>query len=197
MAPIGEADVIIQQHVRYAMAAAAIPVPLADIAAVTLVQLDMVRALSRRYAVDYDGARSNALLVSLAGASLARVGASLFKAVPVVGSLVGIAAQVVLSGAATYAAGQVFRGIFEESGTLASVDADQLRERYAAYVERGRELAQSLRDVASAPAAAADVERAASLDRLERLRRAGVITDDEFERLSDVWIEDADPDSAA
>jgi hypothetical protein len=125
------------------------------------------------------------------------VGASLFKAIPVAGSLVGIAAQVALSGAATYAAGQVFRGVFEESGALEAVDADQLRERYEAYVERGRELARSLRNGSYAPPDAGNVERAASLDRLERLRRTGVITDDEFERLSEVWIEDVDPDSAA
>ena len=36
-----ETDTIIQDHIGYAMAAAAIPVPLVDIAAVTLVQLDM------------------------------------------------------------------------------------------------------------------------------------------------------------
>ena len=70
-----EAENIITNHVGYAMAAAAIPVPLADIAAVTLVQLDMVKALSAEFDVDYDQSSGNALLAALAGASAARLGA--------------------------------------------------------------------------------------------------------------------------
>ena len=178
-----EADDIITNHVGYAMAAAAIPVPLADIAAVTLVQLDMVKALSAAYSTDYDESRGNAILVSLAGASLARLGASAFKVIPVAGSLLGAAAQIALSGASTYAAGQVFRGVFADSNnTLAGVDPEALRRRYEQYVEKGREIARSLRDTAIGSDDEADQE--ANTERLDRLRRAGVITDAEFDRLT-------------
>lgn len=177
-----QADDIIQSHVGYAMAAAAIPVPLADIAAVTLVQLDMVKALSAVYSTDYDESRGNAILVSLAGASLARLGASAFKVIPVAGTLLGAAAQITLSGASTYAAGQVFRGVFEDSGALEGVDAEALRRRYEAYVEKGREIARSLRD--SASDSEPDEDHEANTERLDRLRRAGVITNEEFDRLT-------------
>ncbi len=182
-----KAENIITNHVGYAMAAAAIPVPLADIAAVTLVQLDMVKALSAEFEVDYDESRGNALLVSLAGASAARLGASVFKVIPVAGSLIGAAAQIVLSGASTYAVGQVFRGIYAGSGTLASVDTDSLRDRYEEYVAKGRRLAHSLRDSVTREESQDEISE--SLERLDRLRRAGVITDQEFERLSSPLID--------
>jgi uncharacterized protein (DUF697 family) len=177
-----EAEKIITDHVGYAMAAAAIPVPLADIAAVTLVQLDMVRALSAEFEADYDENSGNALLASLAGASAARLGASLFKVIPVAGSLIGAAAQIALSGASTYAVGQVFSGIYADSGRLANVDTDLLRDRYDEYVAKGRHLAQSLRDTVTREESLEEIS--ASLERLDRLRRAGVITDEEFERLA-------------
>jgi uncharacterized protein (DUF697 family) len=176
------ADTIISNHVGYAMAAAAIPVPLADIAAVTLVQLDMVKALSAEYGQDYDESRGNAMLASLAGASAARLGASVFKSIPVAGTLVGAAAQIALSGASTYAVGHTFRGVYEDNGTLANVDTDALRERYEEYVAKGRRLAQSLRDSVTHEDAIDEIS--ANLERLDRLRRAGVITDEEFTRLS-------------
>ncbi|MGE4609066.1 MAG: DUF6611 family protein [Myxococcota bacterium] len=182
-----KAENIITNHVGYAMAAAAIPVPLADIAAVTLVQLDMVKALSAEFEVDYDESRGNALLVALAGASAARLGASVFKVIPVAGSLIGAAAQIALSGASTYAVGQVFRGIYAGSGTLASVDTDSLRDRYEEYVAKGRWLAHSLRDSVTREESQDEISE--SLERLDRLRRAGVITDQEFERLSSPLID--------
>jgi len=181
-----EADRIIQDHMGYAMAAAAIPVPLADIAAVTLVQLDMVRSLSQRYGVPYDASRATAVLVSLAGASFARLGASVFKSIPVAGSLVGAAAQIALSGATTYAAGQAFRNHFEETPTFEGIDTRALRERYREYVERGRRIARSLRDAAESDVDE-DVEEA--VERLRRLRRTGVLTDREFECLLEPLIQ--------
>jgi uncharacterized protein (DUF697 family) len=185
MTPATDAEVeaIIQNHVGYAMAAAAIPVPLADIAAVTLVQLDMVKSLSASYSVSYDESRANAILVSLAGASLARLGASLFKAIPIAGPLVGAAAQIALSGASTYATGQLFRGLFEDSDELDGFDADLLRRRYEEYVEKGRRLARTLGRAPAGESQAAEAV-AANLERLARLRRTGVITDEEFDRLS-------------
>jgi uncharacterized protein (DUF697 family) len=182
MTPGNDVEAIIHSHVGYAMAAAAIPVPLADIAAVTLVQLDMVKSLSASYDVRYDESRANAILVSLTGASLARIGASVFKAIPIAGSLVGAAVQIALSGASTYATGHVFRGLFEDSNPLEDFDREMLRRRYAEYVKKGRRLAQTLRQAASSDFGGSE-DLAENLERLDRLRRSGVITDEEFKRL--------------
>ena len=174
-------DRLIAQHVGMAMGAAAIPIPLADLAAVTLVQIDLVQRLADRYSVDSDRTRARAAVMALAGASLARLGASAVKALPGAGSLVGGATHVALAGATTWALGRVYREHFETHGSLEGPDADALRQRYDEYVQRGRELARELRQRVSFDEAVDD--RAEALERLGRLRRAGVLKDDEYRRL--------------
>ena len=186
MEPISHSEDIIINHVGVAMAAAVIPIPLADVAAVTWVQLDLVRKPAERYGVDYDPLRGRAAVLSLAGAGIARLGASLVKSIPGVGSLLGGATQVALSGASTYALGEVYKEHFETRGSLEDVDFDALRERYRAAVERGREIARTLHETISddEPDAVAD-----TLERLARLRRSGILTDDEFAKLTEPPIE--------
>lgn len=180
--PIREpADRLISRHVGLAMGAAVIPIPLADLAAVTWVQIDLVERLADRYGVDADRSLARAAVLALAGAGFARLGASLVKAAPGVGWLLGDATQVALSGAATYALGQAYREHFEAHGSLEGVDAPALRARYEAYVERGREIARQLQEHVFF-ADAVD-ERAEALERLARLREAGVLTEDEVRRL--------------
>lgn len=174
-------DRLISRHVGLAMGAAAIPVPLADLAAVTWVQIDLVERLADRYGVDADRSLARAAVLALAGAGVARLGASLVKAAPGVGWLLGDATQVALSGAATYALGQAYREHFEAHGSLEGVDALALRARYEAYVERGREIARQLQERVFF-ADAVD-ERAEARERLARLREAGVLTEDEVRRL--------------
>ena len=144
MSSPSRAETIIRSHVVFSMAAATTPVPIADVAAVTAVQLEMIRNLAARYGSSWNAERVKAVVVSLAGASAARMGASALKSIPIAGTLVGGAAQAVLSGASTYAVGQVFRRHFERSGDPGDLDAGDLRARYRAYVARGRRVAQEL-----------------------------------------------------
>lgn len=179
--PVSEA--IIADHVVYSMGAAMIPLPLADVAAVTLVQLDMVRELAGAYDIDYDRARGKALILSLSGAAAARIGASALKALPFAGTLIGAAAQVGLSGASTYAVGQVFMSHFEERGSFEDMQPEALRERYRYYVDKGKEIARALRDTALPSFEPSVEEIADTLERLGKLRDAGVLEEDEFRRL--------------
>jgi len=187
--PIDDTTELILKHVGTAMAAAATPVPLVDIAAVALIQVSLVRRLARHYGVEYDVARGRAAVLAVAGASLARAGASAVKSLPGGGWLLGSATQAALSGASTYALGEVYRDHFARSGTLDALDGEALRARYREAVERGldvvRTLRLSMRDEAVAPD-----EHRATRERLERLRRTGVLTEAEFERL----IEPTEPE---
>ena len=180
-------DRLITQHVGLAMGAAAIPIPIADLAAVTLVQIDLVQRLADRYAVDFDRARARAAVLALAGATFARLGASLVKALPGAGWLLGASTHAALAGATTYALGHVYREHFETRGSLEGPDAEALRARYEAYVRRGRELARELRErVYFDDEVDEEMER---LSRLSRLRRAGVLTEEEFRRLVEPLID--------
>jgi len=48
-----KADRVINNHVMVSMGAGAIPVPLLDVAAVTAIQLDLIRELSYLYDADF------------------------------------------------------------------------------------------------------------------------------------------------
>ena len=145
------ADKIIQDHTLYAVAAAAIPVPLADVAAVTAVQLDLIRALAGVYGAGFDPAIGKGLVTAVVGASAARIGASALKAVPVLGLIPGVVAQAGLSAASTYAVGHLFQAHFAAQGTIEDFDPESSRSAYAALMERGREFVRDIRSSAAKP----------------------------------------------
>lgn len=149
------ADAVIRDHVATSVAAAAIPIPIVDLLAVTAVQLSLLRQLGRLYGARVGIGAQGALAVGLLGAALPRAAASALKILPGIGSVGGAFAQAALSGAATWA--------------LANALRDRLEEP-----PRDRELEQG-----------ADLAR--TLERLERLRRRGLLDAVEYERLrSDV-----------
>jgi hypothetical protein len=152
----------------------------------------MIGALAERFGVDVDRERARAAVLSIAGATLARLGASLVKSVPGGGWLVGGATQVLLSGASTWALGQVYCQHFASDGTLEEIDFDVLRARYRAAVERGMEIARRLRDGAGFEVVGEE-EADEALERIARLRRAGVITPEEYRRLVEPLADEPGP----
>jgi uncharacterized protein (DUF697 family) len=188
--PLDLTDRLIAEHVGMAMGAAAIPIPLADLAAVTLVQIDLVQKLAQRFEVEADRRRVREAVMALAGASFARLGASAVKSLPVAGWWLGGATHAALAGATTWALGRLYREQFESRGSLEASDPDALRARFDAHLERARSLARELREHVSFDDPVD--ERAEDLERLLRLRRAGILRDDEYRRLVERWDEDDD-----
>ena len=178
------ADAAIREHVGYAVVASAIPVPIADVLAVTAVQLDLVRQLAGMYEAKYDETWGKATVAALTGASAARLGASAIKAVPGVGWLVGATTQAVLSGASTWALGELFKRHFAAGGTPDTFDLTPMRESYRGWIERGRRFVE-----ASWPERESEVgvsrteQRTRTLERLARLHAESALTDEEYERL--------------
>ena len=119
-----EADRIIKSHVVWAMGGGLIPVPLFDIAAVTAIQMDMLKELSELYKVDFSRATGKRFVSALTGSTFVRLGASLFKVVPGVGTILGGVSMSVMSGASTYAVGQVAKGAFGSENSLGGIDLD-------------------------------------------------------------------------
>ena len=108
-----QAEAIVKTHVLISMGAGLVPIPILDIAAVTAVQMDMVKQLTMLYNVDHPNNFDKSLITALTGSIFARVGASFIKAIPVVGSVIGGLSMAIMSGASTYAVGQVFKRHFE------------------------------------------------------------------------------------
>jgi uncharacterized protein (DUF697 family) len=147
------ADELIQGHVAGAVAAAAIPVPIVDLVAVTAVQLRLLRKLGRLYGASVGVGAQGALAVGLVGALLPRVVASALKILPGIGTVGGAVVQAGLSGAATWTLAQALRDQLQHDGVRADRDRDA-----------GTEVARLLR-------------------RIERLRRRGMLTDEESARM--------------
>ncbi len=141
----GIVDPIIRNHIVWAMGAGLIPLPIADVAAVSAVQLDMIKQMSRVYGVDFNEMQGKSLITTLVGSSMARVGASAIKLIPGIGSIVGSVAMPVLSGASTFALGQVFKQHFETGGTFLDFDVDRLRKYYSEQFEKGKKVAEDIR----------------------------------------------------
>jgi len=173
------ADRIIQDHTFYATLSGSIPLPIFDFAAVTAVQLDLVRALARVYEVPFDVATGKAIIASITGASAARLGASAVKAIPGVGMITGGIAQASLSGASTYAVGHIFREHFHSQGILSNLDPAKSLPAYRELFERGKEKVRTLRTPTPRPVH----DKMEMLERLSKLREDEVISANEFEQL--------------
>lgn len=174
---------IILSHVVYSMTAGAIPLPLADIAAVTAIQLDMIRQIAAQHGAAYDNDAGKSLITSLAGATLARLGASAIKAIPGVGTVMGIGAQVILSGASTYALGRVFDSHFSGRGSIFDVNVESMKKAYQDMLEKGREVASGLRK------SSGNGDIPGTIEKLRALRDSGAITEEEFEQTKKKLLE--------
>ena len=137
------ADMIIRNHVIWSMGAGLIPVMIADIFAVSALQLDMIRQLCRVYDVNFQETQGKAIVTSLTSSTLARLGAgSVIKLVPGLGSFIGGATVSIFAGASTYALGEVFKKHFESGGTILDFDPDRLRKYYKEKFEKGKKVAK-------------------------------------------------------
>jgi uncharacterized protein (DUF697 family) len=154
-----------------------IPLPLLDVAAVTFVQLDMLEQLARLYDVEYTESIGRSFITALAGTTLTKLAASAVKAIPGVGSLVGGLSMSLLSGASTYALGQVAASQLSKGSSLLNLDLEWARQAYQEAYEQGKNVAARL-----------DKDKKGStehtlntLEKLGELKEKGVITQEEFE----------------
>ena len=171
-----EADRIITKHALWALGVGLVPVPIVDVAAVTAVQLDMLRDLANIHGVDFSASKGKAFASALTGSAFARVGASAVKGVPVVGWVVGGVSMSVFSGAATYAVGKMAVQVFEKGGDLSSADLEAAKVGYRDWLEKGKQFISGLVTPGSGPE---DVFQA--LESLQQLQEKGVITPEEYQ----------------
>jgi len=141
-----KADEIIDKYILWSMGAGAIPLPLLDIAALTTVQLNMLKELSDLYGKEYSETFGRTLISSLAGSTLTKIAASLIKFIPGVGSMLGAVPMVVLSGASTYAMGQVFKKQLQVDGVTSMFSYDYAKKVYDDAFETGKGYVTSLQE---------------------------------------------------
>ena len=207
------AETIVRNHVLFSMGAGAIPIPVADVLAVSASQLDMIRQLCKVYDMDFHESQGKAIVSSLTASTLARIGAgSLVKFIPVIGSVVAGITNALMAGASTYALGQIFKSHFSTGGTILDFDASRLKKVYKEQFEKGKNVADELRkqqqakhkaeEAAAVPNSAPeageyvpdqaaafasksnnDADLITRLKELGELRSGGIITEEEFENM--------------
>ena len=177
------ADRVIKKHVIWSTGAGLIPIPVADLAAVTAVQVSMLEELAVIYGVQYSESVLKSFVTALTGGMAARLGASALKAIPGLGSVIGGVSMSVMSGASTYAIGQVARRKFEEAEDLARVDLGKAKQDYKQAYEEGKEFVSSLEkdDKNGAGGPGGEADTVSKLERLAQLRDRGVLTEEEFQ----------------
>lgn len=200
---IESADKIIRNHIVWSMGAGLIPVPIADFFAVSAIQLDMVRQMCKLYDVDFKETEGKAVISSMTSSGLARLGArAAIKFIPGIGSVVGGMTMAVLSGASTYALGEVFKKHFETGGTFLDFDVDRLSKMYKEKFEKGKKVAEEIKKEQEKKQEV--VEKAESnashrkeqkdvisrLSDLGKLKEKGVISEEEFQDMKKKLIEE-------
>lgn len=185
-----KADKVINSHVLVAMGAGAIPIPIVDVAAVTAIQLDMIRELSYIYDTDFSESIGKNIISAVAGSTLAKIGASLVKTIPVVGSFLGGVGMVALSGASTYAMGQVFIKHLKSGGILSNFDFDWAKKMYKEEFEKGKKYASDLAKEEKVKKKSGESngdandkmkEVFSAIEQLNDLKERGILSDDEFQ----------------
>lgn len=176
-----KASEIIKNHVGFSLGAALIPMPGADLLAVSAVQLNMLRSLAKIYGVGFMDTLGKNIISAVAGGSAARLGASLVKAIPGVGTIIGELSMPVLSGASTYALGRVVASHFQKGGSLDDLDLKNARKGYQSEMENGKRVAEELTQTKQT-----DTDDAMEkIRKMAEMKEAGIITEEEFKQLKE------------
>jgi len=187
------ADTIIRNHVIWSMGAGLIPVLIADIFAISALQLDMIRQLCKVYNINFAETQGKAIVTSLTSSTLARITAgSVVKMIPGLGSIIGGITVSVFAGASTYALGEVFKKHFSSGGTILDFDPERLRKLYKEQFEKGKKVVEELKKEKPVdggnPSTATDV--VSRLKALAELKDQGILTEEEFTSMKKKILEE-------
>ena len=135
-------DKLVRQHMIAAFGAGLVPIPFIDLAAMTGVQINLVRKIAARFGVPFSHNAVKSIVGALVGGAVPAYSApplsSLVKAIPVAGGLIGMVTMPAVSSAMTYAVGYVFIQHFESGGTLLTFDAGKAKALFGSLFQKGK-----------------------------------------------------------
>ncbi|NJN77593.1 MAG: DUF697 domain-containing protein [Saprospiraceae bacterium] len=184
-----QAESTINNHALYAAGGGLIPIPIIDFMAVSGIQVDLVQNLCEIYNLNFYKNQGKSAISALVGTSLASLGSSLIKAIPGIGSFLGGVSMSILSGATTYAIGQVFAAHFEKGGTMEDLNVEEFSNFYKQKVEEGKQIVKDLmeKDKTKKEEPAKSNPRQdilqTKLEEVKRLFESGIITKAEYDNM--------------
>ncbi|MDB5371065.1 MAG: GTPase protein [Roseomonas sp.] len=118
----------------WSAAAGLAPIPLLDLAAISAVQVRMLKKLADHYQVPFTKDLAKSLIGAAIGGSsafmVAMPLASMLKAVPIIGTFVSTFVTPAAAAATTFALGKVFIQHFEAGGTMLDMEPEALRQHF-------------------------------------------------------------------
>lgn len=140
----------IRKNTYWALGIGLVPFPLVDLAALTAVQVAMLKELAGIYGISFSENKAKvavaSLITGLGSLTIgALVGRSLFKLVPVLGQAASIVGVPILAGALTTAVGNVFVSHFDSGGTLADFDAAKAKEHFRKEFDAAKQSVSNLK----------------------------------------------------
>lgn len=141
-----EAKTIVSQQSKYSFAVGFVPLPLVDIAAITVLHIQMIKKIANLYDLDYSDVMIRGSVSSLVAATAPQaigVGGTAIKMIPVIGTAVSMMVSPALCGMFTQAVGHVFIQHFESGGDLVSIDVSKMKEELMAKLSREKEVAKA------------------------------------------------------
>lgn len=142
---------IVKNYMWWSMGAGLIPVPFVDLAAVSGVQLKMLKDMSDLYEIKFSENKGKSIVSALLGSivpnslSVGNMG-SILKMVPVIGSVLGGLSMSLFSGAATYAIGKIFIQHFEAGGTMLDFNPITVKEYFHTLFMEGQTIAKEMNE---------------------------------------------------
>ena len=168
-----DTDYIIQKNVIWPTPPVPFPIPLLKIESVTAVNIDMLKEICQAYELPYSSVRGKALISAISGSIMARYWASLLKAAPGFGTILGSVSMSIMSGATTFALGKVFDKYLCEKGSLENIDKEEAKKMFRKEFRKGRRYARILK--------AEEHDVYEQLEKLGALKEKGILTEEEFE----------------
>ncbi len=180
------AQEIVKQYVLYSLGAGLVPIPFLNIAAVTTVQVAMLKKLTSLYNVKFSDNTLKVLVTSLLGSGGSLLGSGLIRNLPFLGGFIGSLAIPVLSGAVTYLVGEIFIEHFEHGGTLEDFDLEKGKEifksKFDEAVEKVKEIQKQYlgeKEETQVPSTNSE-DPYVKLEKLHELKKKGIISEEEF-----------------
>jgi uncharacterized protein (DUF697 family) len=176
------------------MSAGLVPIPIVDIAFVSGVQLNMLRQLANLYQINFMESLGKSCISAVVGGSLARVGSSLFKFIPGIGTILGEISMAAFAGASTYAMGQVFIRHFKNGGTFDDFNTDLSKKVYEEELKKGKKVVAEVKDeqkngkdkekevIVTPPPAEKVEDPFEKIRKLAAMKAEGILTDEEFQK---------------
>lgn len=139
------ANSTIRNHTAFAMTAAIVPVPVADIGAITAVEIDMLRALTKIYGLKWsDSFGKQAVGIAAAATVGTGIWASVAKLIPGLGTIVAGVIQMGIAGTVCYALGKTYQMHLETGGEV--FDKETFEDEMKKHMKEGKKVADELKD---------------------------------------------------